>query len=110
MVADEVPELVHPFAGFLEGHALRLPCGLMSRILGHGLDTLVLNFYWPEGTYSLPEGLPEKLDALKDQYRVNPEAAILWGVDATCLSLTLLLTVLCMKRPWSGLPVIIPGS
>ncbi len=54
----------------------------MSRILGHGLDTLVLNFYWPEGKYSLPEGLPEKLDALKDQYRVNPEAAILWGVDA----------------------------
>jgi hypothetical protein len=54
----------------------------MSRLLGHGIDTLVVNFYWPEGAYQLPEGFPEKLDLLKDQFRVNPEAAIFWGIDA----------------------------
>lgn len=52
------------------------------RLLGYGVDTLVLNFYWADGAYTLPEGLPEKLDLLKDQYRVNPEEAIFWGVDA----------------------------
>jgi len=54
----------------------------MTRVLGHGVDTLVVNFYWPEGAYQLPEGFPEKLDLLKDQFRVNPEAAIFWGIDA----------------------------
>jgi hypothetical protein len=54
----------------------------MIRVLGHGVDTLVVNFYWPKGAYQLPEGLPEKLDLLKDQFRVNPEAAIFWGIDA----------------------------
>ncbi len=54
----------------------------MSRVLGHGIDTLVVNFYWPEGGYQLPEGFAEKLDLLKDQFRVNPEAAIFWGIDA----------------------------
>jgi len=54
----------------------------MRRVLGHGIDTLVVNFYWPEGAYRLPEGLPEKLDFLKDQFSVNPEAAIFWGIDA----------------------------
>jgi hypothetical protein len=54
----------------------------MKRVLGHGLDTLAVNFYWSEGAYQLPDGFPEKLDLLKDQFRVNPEAAIFWGIDA----------------------------
>lgn len=52
------------------------------RLLGHGVDTLVLNLYWETGQYALPEGLEDKLKALKELARVAPHDAVLWGVDA----------------------------
>lgn len=55
---------------------------MSARILGYGVDTLVVNLYWPEGTYSLPDGLEDRLNKLKELFRVSPDAAILWGVDA----------------------------
>ncbi|WP_243029215.1 hypothetical protein [Thermus albus] len=52
------------------------------RVLGYGLDTLVVNLYWPAGKYQLPEGFEATLNELKDLYRRDPNGAILWGVDA----------------------------
>jgi len=54
------------------------------RLLGFGIDTLVLNFYWPDGAYRLPEGLPEILDGLREAYLASrsEDDALLWGVDA----------------------------
>ncbi|GLV48559.1 hypothetical protein TJA_17120 [Thermus sp. LT1-2-5] len=52
------------------------------RLLGYGIDTLVVNLYWDEGAYSLPEGLEATLDNLKELGRVEPDAGVLWGVDA----------------------------
>lgn len=54
----------------------------MVRLLGYGIDTLVVNLYWPEGAYKLPEGVEDTLNELKDLYRRDPEGAIWWGVDA----------------------------
>ncbi|UZX16526.1 hypothetical protein KQ693_05710 [Thermus sp. PS18] len=54
----------------------------MARLLGYGIDTLVVNLYWPEGAYKLPEGVEDTLNELKDLYRRDPEGAIWWGVDA----------------------------
>lgn len=58
------------------------PMSVTPRILGYGVDTLVVNLYWPEGTYGLPDGLEDTLTRLKDLFRVSPDSAILWGVDA----------------------------
>ncbi|WP_206202068.1 hypothetical protein [Thermus caldilimi] len=55
---------------------------MIPRVLGYGVDTFRVNLYWDEGRYQLPEGLEAALDNLKDLYRQNPGAAILWGVDA----------------------------
>lgn len=55
---------------------------MTPRLLGYGIDTLVVNLYWAEGKYALPEGLEATLDQLKELYRVNPEGAVFWGVDA----------------------------
>ncbi|KGQ21380.2 hypothetical protein [Thermus filiformis] len=54
------------------------------RLLGFGIDTLTLNFYWPDGAYRLPEGLPEILDGLREAYLASrsDDDALFWGIDA----------------------------
>ncbi|WP_114311605.1 hypothetical protein [Thermus caldifontis] len=52
------------------------------RVLGYGIDTLVVNLYWPDGAYQLPDDIEDTLDSLKELYRRDPEGAIFWGIDA----------------------------
>ncbi|MEZ0348387.1 MAG: hypothetical protein ABWJ90_07740 [Thermus sp.] len=52
------------------------------RLLGYGIDTLVVNLYWDTGAYNLPEGLESTLDNLKELGRDDPDAGVFWGVDA----------------------------
>ena len=53
------------------------------KLLGSGVDTLVLNLYWDKaGAYALPEEFASALAALKEVAKENPAAAIYWGVDA----------------------------
>ena len=51
------------------------------RVLARGIDTLVLNFYWDLGLYTLPEDFITTLNALKEAFRKSPEASLFWGID-----------------------------
>lgn len=53
------------------------------KLLGSGVDTLVLNLYWDKaGAYTLPEEFASALAALKELAKENPASAIYWGIDA----------------------------
>jgi hypothetical protein len=53
------------------------------KLLGSGVDTLVLNLYWDKaGAYTLPEEFASALAFLKEQAKENPQSAIYWGIDA----------------------------